>query len=188
MINLLPDEHKSEIRAARTNVVLVRYIAILIAAAVVLGGLVAGTYVSINGSKAIAQDLVAYNQSLMSKHESKKTQADIFRSDLAIAKSILDNNVNFSRLIYKIADATPPNVILEELPLEPSTFGSSISLKARAKSVEDARKLQESFSKNNQLFSDVEVTNQKIDNTSSRSNSYPVEVTLSVVINKGALQ
>lgn len=185
MINLLPDEHKQEIRAGRTNVVLVRYIAILICAALVLSGLSVGTYLTLNSTKANADVKVAQNQARVNQFQATKVQADSFRADLATAKGILDSNVSFSKLIYKIADTVPRNVVLSDLNLDPNTFGSSVTMTANAKSFNDAAKLKDSFIKNDQIFSNVRL--QTIRSETS-GEAYPVKVSLSVVINKGALQ
>lgn len=189
VINLLPYEYKSDIRAARTNVILVRYIAILVCAAIVLGGLVGGVVYTLNGTKAIADEKVAENQARVAAFQSIKSEADSFRADIATAKSILDSSVSFSRLIYKIADAIPPNVVLDELPLDPSTFGTSITLNASAKSFNDATKLRDAFKQNSQIFSNVQLQNIRSESAASGAGgAYPVKVTVSVVINKGALQ
>lgn len=186
MINLLPYEHKQEIRAGRTNVLLVRYIAILLCAALVLGGLVAGSYLTINTTKTDAEAKVAENQRRVAEYQDIKTQADSFKADLATAKSIFDNNVSFSKLIYKIADTVPRNVILSDLVLDPQTFGSSVTMTASAKTFTDATKLKDSFIKNDQIFSNVKL--QTIRSAEGAGEAYPVKVNLSVVINKGALQ
>jgi len=188
MINLLPYEHKNEIRAARTNVILVRYIAILIVAAIVLGGLVVGAYVVMNGTKVIAEQKVSENQVRVAAYQSIKTEADAFRADLATAKTILDSSISFSTLIYQIAATIPPNVVIDDLPLDPSTFGSNMTIKASAKSFDDVTKLQNALERNNQVFSDVQLQNIKKDSASGNSDNYPVKATLTVVVNKGALQ
>lgn len=188
MINLLPYEHKNEIRAGRTNVLLVRYIAILICAAVVLSGLLVGSYVVLNNTKAIAEVKVAENKQRMSAFGATQVQSDSFRSDLTTAKTILDGNISFSKLIYKIAAIVPPGVVLDNLALDPATFGSSVALTASAKSFDDATKLRDAFSNNDQVFSDVTLQTIRNPENASSSDPYPVKVTLSVVINKGALQ
>lgn len=188
MINLLPDEHKQEIRAARTNVLLVRYIAILVCAGLVLGGLILSAYIALDGTKQAASEKVAENQQRASEFLNTKTQADTFRSDLSTAKAILDGSVSFSKLIYKIADAVPHNVVLDGLTLDPTTFGSSVTLTASAKTFGDATKLRDSFLKNDQIFSNVRLQSVKGSGASSSGDAYPVKVSLSVVINKGALQ
>lgn len=189
MINLLPPEHKQEIRAGRTNVLLMRYIGILIAAAIVLTGLVVGVYVTLNGTKAVAEAKVGQNQARVAEYQETKLQSDSFRSDLTTAKSILDSSVSFSKLIYKIAEIVPPNVILSDLALDPETFGSSVTMTASARSFDDAAKLRDAFIKNSQVFSNVQLQTIETSGDSTESaGNYPVKVNLSVVINKGALQ
>ena len=188
MINLLPYEHKAEIRAARTNVLLLRYIAILFCAALVLGGLVAGSYVVINGTRDSAEVKVAENQARVSEFQDTKTQSDSFRTDLSTAKKILDSSVSFSKLVYKIAEIVPPGVVLDDLTLDPATFGSSVNLTASAKSFDDATKLRDAFIKNNQIFSNVQLQTIRSPESATAGEAYPVKVSLSVVINKGAVQ
>jgi hypothetical protein len=185
MINLLPYEYKQEIRAGRTNVLLVRYIMILIAGAIVLSGLTVGTYFTLNSTKQNAEIKVAENQSRVNEYQSVKIQADSFRADLATAKNILDNNVSFSKLIYKIAETVPRNVILSDLALDPKTFGSSLTMTASAKTFSDATKLKDSFIKNDQIFSNVQLQTIRSEST---EDTYPVKVNISVVINRGALR
>lgn len=188
MINLLPPTHKEEIRAGRTNVLLVRYIAILLCAAVVLGGLLVGAYIVLNSTKSIAEEKVAENVARTSAFQNTRAQSDAFRSDLATAKTIMDGKISFSKLIYEIAAIVPPNVVLDNLTLDPQTFGSSIDLTASAKSFDDATKLRDAFSNNNQVFTDVSLQTIRNPESPTTDDPYPVKVTLSVVINKGALQ
>lgn len=187
MINLLPDTHKAEIRAARTNVLLVRYIAILIGAAVVLGGLVGGSYIAISGTKANAEEKEAANNARLSGYQDIRNRSDSFRNDLATAKSIMDSSVSFSKLIYKIADTIPRGVVLDNLALDPATLGSSVTLNASAKTVGDATKLQDALTANSQVFSNVQLQSLKSSEGSS-GDAYPVKIVMSVVINKGAAQ
>lgn len=188
MISLLPYEYKEEIRAARTNVLLVRYIAILICAAVVLGGLVAGSYVVINGTRDSAEIKVAENQQRVSAFQATKTASDSFRTDLTTAKTILDSSISFSKLIYKVAEIVPPGVVLDALTLDPTTFGSSVNLTASAKSFDDASKLRDAFIKNDQIFTNVQLQTIRSSDTPTSGDPYPVKVSLSIVINKGAIR
>lgn len=188
MINLLPYEYKDEIRAARTNVVLVRYITILLLAALVLGGLVVGAYAALNDTKAHAEVKAAENTTRLTQFQETKFRADGFRSDLATAKTILDSNISFSKLIYEIADTVPTGVVLDDLTLDPAAFGSSVTMNASAKTFNDASRLRDAFIANNQVFSNVQVQTIRSSDTSSAGGAYPVKVVLSVVINKGAIQ
>jgi Tfp pilus assembly protein PilN len=190
MINLLPVEHKGEIRAARANVILVRYIVIMLAAIIVLSGLVIGSYLVLNTAQANAEVKVKENEQRVSSFKNVRAQAEVFRSDLAVAKTVLDSDVSFSKLIYKIASSVPSGVILSDLTLDPQNFGSSITMNASAKTFDDATKLKDAFSRSEDIFSNVQLQNIRSSTEAggSDTNGYPVSVTLSVVINKGALQ
>lgn len=187
MINLLPDEHKHQIRAARTNVLLVRYIGILTAAVLLLGGLVGASYVTLNTAHTNATKKVEENtqQVANTKYQTIKSKADQFRSDLATAQAIMDKEVTYSKLIYKIADAVPPNVILESLELDSATLGSSATMNASAKSYSDAIALKTAFTENSDVFSDVSF--DTLSYTDSGDATYPIKVNLSVTIRKEAL-
>lgn len=190
MINLLPDTYKAEIRAARTNVLLMRYIAILLVAITTLGGLVAGSYFVLNGARDSAQAKVNENEQRVAEYRSIKVSADSFRSDLSTVKSILEQDISFSKLIYKIADAVPKNVVLDSLTLDPKTFGTRMTINASAKTFEDAAKLKEAFANKQELFSGVQLQSIQSGGSSSDSPSagYPVKVSISVILNKGAAQ
>lgn len=189
MINLLPDEYKSEIRAGRANVILMRYILIMLAAVIVLSGLVAGSYVVLNTAQLNAEAKVEENQERVANYQDVRIQADAFRADLAIAKSVLDSDISFSKLIYKIASIVPSNVVLSDLTLDPKSFGSNVTMNANAKTFDDATKLKDAFMKSEDVFSNVQLqTIRSGDEGTSGTDEYPVQVNLSVVINKGALQ
>lgn len=188
MINLLPDERKAEIRAGRTNVLLLRYIFITVTAVVVLGGLLAGSYVVLDSAKQSAQLKVSENQSRVAAYNDVRSQADSFRTDLATAKAVLDDDTSFTELIYKIANIVPRNVILDDLNLDPATFGSDTIITASAKTFSDAGKLKDSFTKNGEVFSSVQIQSLTSADDASTDNEYPVKVILKVVINKGVLE
>lgn len=187
MINLLPDDYKQEVRAGRTNVLLVRYIMILGSAVFVLGALSIGAYVVLNNTRSIAEAKVAQNEQSVTSFAPVRAQADAFRGDLSTAKTILANDVSFAKLIYEISSIVPPNVVLDDLSLDPKNFGSNATMNASAKSFDDATKLKEAFIRNDQIFSNVQLQTIRTSDSGS-TNAYPVKVNLSVVINKGALQ
>ncbi len=188
MINLLPTEYKQEIRAGRGNVILVRYIMILITAVIVLSGLLIGAYIVLNNTRSIAEAKVAENEQRTVAYQPVRTQADAFRGDLTTAQMILANDVSFTELIYEIAAIVPPNVVLDDLSLDPKNFGSNATMNASAKTFEDAAKLKDAFIRSNQIFSNVQLQTIRDSETGASTTKYPVKVNLSVVINKGALQ
>lgn len=189
MINLLPLEHKQEIRAGRTNVLLVRYIAIILCAAVILCGLIGGVYLVLNTAKQNAEAKAAENAQRLVAYQDIRTRADAFRTDLATAKSILDNRTSFTKLIYGISAAIPKNVVIDTLTLDPATFGSPMSINAKAKTFDDVSKLRDSLSANTDIFTSVQVVSIRgSGNGPTPADPYPIEIVLSVVIKKGAGQ
>ena len=188
MINLLPDTHKSEIRAARMNVLLIRYIAILSVAMIVLSGIITAAYVVLETRKASAQSLLDTNNARAQQYSSIRTEADLLRTSLSNAKSILDQKVSYSKLIYEIAGSLPEGVVLDTLDLDSASFGSSMTVNASAKTFESASKVQNQLAANSVVFSDVKLLSLESGATDGSSGQYPIKVSVSVVINKVALQ
>jgi len=188
VINLLPDSHKGEIRAARTNVILVRYIAIFTVAILVLSGIIVAAYVVLDTRKASAQSLLDVNNARAAKYNSIRSEADSLRSSLSSAKSILDQKVSYSKLIYVIADSLPEGVVLDTLDLDSTSFGSSMTINASAKTFESASKLRDKFASNSTVFSDVKLLSLESGAADGTGGDYPVKVSVSLIINKAALQ
>ena len=186
MINLLSDEYKKEIRAAKVNTILLRYILILIGAVIILGGVSGGTFIVIYNVHQTSLERVAESQSKESGYSQIRTDADAFRSNLQTAKTILDKEINYSKLIYKIADAVPSNVVLDNLKLGPETLGATTTLNASAKTNNDAIRLKEAFTKKTNLFKDVKLQSITSGDASASTSDYPVKVTLSLTILKEA--
>ena len=188
MINLLPDDHKREIRAGRVNMLLVRYISMMAGAIVVLGGLVGGSYYVLTDTKMKAEEQVRENEQDVVAYNQVRLRANSFRSDLATAKTILDKEVTYSKLIYKIADVIPDNVVLNSLTLDPQQLGSSATMTANAKTYDDAINLKEALIKNDELFTDVSFETVSNSTSESDSDSYPIATSLKVTIKKEALE
>lgn len=188
MINLLPDEHKKEINAGRVNVLLLRYITMMAIGILVLGGLVGGSYYVLDRTRLAALDRVESNESDVADYKLDQATADSFRSDLATAKTILDKEITYSKLIYKIADVIPRNVVLSNLTLDSEQLGSSATMTAKAKTYDDAINLKEALVRNTTLFTDVSFEAVTTTESESTSNSYPVSISMKVTIKKEALK
>lgn len=188
MINLLPDSHKSEIRAARMNVLLIRYIAIFGAAMMVLGGIIVTAYIVLDARKALVETLGEANNAKMAPYTPIRTEADSIRASIADAKTILDQKVHYSKLIYEIADSMPKGVVLESLELDPTTFGTAMTITAAAKNLESASTVKDKFAGNSEVFSDVKLLSLESGASTGTGGDYPVKVSVSVIINKAALQ
>lgn len=156
MINLLAPEEKREIRAARRNVVLRRYIVFVgLVTTLVFTTFAFGYYLTYQERQNLQAELESRTGNIKQYAETRATAAQ-FAKDLATAKLILANEVVFSDLIIDISQTLPPRVVLSELSLSTATFGTEISVKARAKDSNGPIKLKASLEQS-ALFSNVKI-------------------------------
>ncbi len=184
MINLLPPDEKSQLRAARTNALLIRYNFFLLGAVAFIGLALIVTFVFLTTFRAGYEQTIEQNKAKVSQYAKVAKEADQFRKNLATAKQILGNEVEYTKLILAIAHLLPKGVVLENLSLDAQTFGNATTLTAQAKSYGDAIDLKNAFQKS-PLFSDVHFQSIAA-NTGSTSSDYPITVTLSVTFKKDA--
>lgn len=182
MINLLPPQHKQDIRAARANSLLIRYNFLLLAALAFLMLAIGIVYVYLTSTKANAEVTIKDNQAKVANFASIEEQAQTFRNNLSVAKLILDKEVNYTKVILSVAKVLPAGTILTSLSLDASSFGTQTTLAAQAKSYEQAIALKDALT-NSGLFSDVHF--QSIV-TSEGSSGYPITVNLNVTFKKEA--
>ncbi len=184
MINLLPDTNKKELRAARMNVVLLRY---NILTAVAVGFLlltIGGFYVYLTNTKANAETANSDNQSKMAEYASTKKEAEEYRANLVTAKQILNNQVEYTSLVFGITELLPKGVVLDNINLSSKDFGNQTTITAYAKTYEAATQLKQNFEQS-KLFDNVYF--QSITSSEEGANAhadYPMSITISVKINK----
>lgn len=189
MINLLPPEDKRQISAARSNTLLLRYNIFLLGAVAFLFLAVAGVYFYLHTTKVTAEQTIRDNESKVAGFSTVKNQAEQFKTNLSIAKKILDNEVTYTSVILKISHLLPSGVVLDSLNLDSATFGTATTLTARAKNYNDALALKSAF-QDSDIFSDVhfQSISSGSSSDSSGSSDYPVTVNLSVIIKKDAVK
>lgn len=183
MINLLPDESKAAIHAARTNVTLVGYIVILCLAVMFLGAISSAVYFALLDTQANAASVVATNNTKSVAYSTVQAQADALKTSLTNAKTILDQEVDYTKAITGIANAMPAGVVIDTLNLSPTTFGTPITLIAYAKTTASALALKANFQKS-PLFSNVSFQSLA-SSAPGQAGNYPITATLNVTINKG---
>lgn len=184
MINLLPFEEKRQIQAARTNVLLLRYVLLTSCVMAATGLMVGAGFVIMNNSKANAEKQIALNTSKASTYNSVQAEAQMFRANLLTAKTILDKEVNYTKVILAIAQTLPPEVTLDNLDLDANTFGTPFVLSAKAKSYDGGLALKAALEKSD-VFSNVSLQGMTL---AASDSDYPVSVQLNVTINKDVAQ
>jgi Tfp pilus assembly protein PilN len=187
MINLLPPEERRQLQASRANTLLIRYNIALAGALLFLLAAVAVSYFYLNSTKIAAEQTIQENKTKVSGYAAVQAQAEGFRTNLTTAKNILDKEVNYTKVILKIAALLPEGVILQTLSLDATTFGTPTTLVANAKTYDEALALKASFEKS-PILSDVHFQSIAVADggTSGAPTPYPVTITLSITIKKEA--
>ena len=182
----MPDEAKVELRAARTNIVLIRYIFVIFLACLFLGFALFGSVVLLNRTAASSQQLIDANDTKAEVYSSTKAQVDALSSSLTEAKNILDQEVLYSNVLMNIAQQMPAGTIIDKITLNADSFGATpLTLKVYAKTTDDAVNLRERF-QNSPSFSNVSF--QTISDTSEGIDGYPISATMTLTLNKVSTQ
>lgn len=182
MINLLPVQYKKEIVAGRSNRLLVRYLLLFLALGVVMILVMVAVYFYLGSTKATAEKNIASNEADSLELQTKQQAVNEFKSDLATAKQILDQQIDYSSIILKVAGTIPDNVVIDNLSLDPETIGTPTKLNARAKSEQAAIYLKDALNRSPH-FSDA-----YFDSISRAEDSdYPYTVLMTVTFNEELL-
>lgn len=185
MINMISPEQKRDIRAARINVILVRYAVILVLLAVLV------TLIYGLGFWLVEKDKIAVNDKLSSQVEQSKVfaavehDANTFRQNLTIAKTILDKETSYSTFLTTLASDLPSGTLLTNLSIGTATTATQkgLTLDARtssyAKVLELKNRLEQSV-----LFENVNIVNASrpddISVLSGLEGRYPYEASYNV--------
>lgn len=188
MINLLPHEKKAEIRAGRVNVVVRQYIIMLGVATLFLAVVVGAAYILLHTQRSEAQRRFAESSRKLTEYEATKQQADTFRSQLGIAKQVLDKEVVYSALLLRIAASIPSGVVIDNLSLDSQALGTPILITAHAKNKAAALRLKQEFQKRTDLYKDPHFEGLDFETSGQAGGDYPITVRINVTINQEALR
>lgn len=157
MINIISPEQKREIRAARINVILVRYAVMLVSLAILIV-LIYGI-----GFWLVGQEKQAVNDKLVSQMEQSKAydavekEAENFRKNLTVAKSILSKETSYSTFLTTLANDLPSGTVVVNLSLGgTSTAQKGLNLDTRANSYAKVLELKNRLEQST-LFENVSI-------------------------------
>ncbi len=158
MINLLPTQSKKEILAGRSNVLLVRYIWATVSLLILLGIVSLLSYFLLQKTKTDLEATIRDNEQRSIEYAQVRSQADQFKNNLATAKSILDKQVSYTRIILDISKRIPSGVVLDNLTLDTASFGKPIEITGRATSHKAALALKNALQASD-IMTDVKFKN-----------------------------
>lgn len=181
MINLLPPNKKKLLRAGRANVLLIRYLWILIALLILLAVFIAIAYIYLAQSEQRAKDTIAENEQQAREYANVKAEAEIFRTNLATAKTILDSQIIYTKMATTISHDIPPGVSIDSLSLDPTTAGTPMQMNAHVKDYQAAIELKKTLQQST-IFQDISFSSV------SEASEGGIDVVMNLTISKGVLQ
>ena len=189
MINIISPEQKRQIRAARINVVIVRYAIMLVSLAIIIGAIYAiGFWLVHREAKAINEKLAS--QSEQSKaYDKVEKEAQQFRQNLSVAKSILSKETSYSTFLTTLAGDLPSGAIIVNLSLGGATTQQGLNIDTRAASYAKVLELKTRLEQS-ELFENVSIVSaSRPDDVSLLTGleaKYPYEASFNVKLSKPA--
>lgn len=185
MINLLPNNRKDDIRAARANVILVRYISLVLLAIVFTMGVFYLSYTVLRTTMNSNEQIIASNDLKADVYSGTKKEVDALSTKLNEAKTILAQEVRYSQLLPKLGQLLPANTILGPATFDDASFnGSPMELIVYAKSANETTVVQNQL-RSSPLFLQVAI---KSTEETGGPKDHPVKISLSVTLNKRGIE
>ena len=179
MINLLPDDMKKDLRAARTNTVLLRYNIMLILAVLFLAGAIAIVYVFLSTMKTSAEQAIKENVVKEQSYATVKREADAFKSSLSDAKTIFDEELSYSRALVRYAQLFPDGTATNNIQFSPTSFNTPMDVSVKITGQSAAQALVKSMTTSPYVTG---FSNKSI--TISQDGSYPYTMEVSFTLKK----
>lgn len=195
MINLLPPESSRQLRAARHNTILMRYV---VGFSITLG-LIALVYVGVLGLMRAAE-VNSSSSSEASKQKidrfaSTAAEAKSYTSNLAMAKAIFASEPSYTSALQRIAQALPSGTVLQTLNLSPADISKPVTLTILAKTKQSALAVKSNLEQQ-KVARDITIANLSEGGspgqpqggaTTGPSSEYPVTISLNVTLDKTIL-
>jgi Tfp pilus assembly protein PilN len=118
MINLLPPDLKEQIRFAKMNRIALRYVRVLVAVAIVLGGIFGAAFYELgNQTRAIVSDVTNQQATIAALNSSFTPKAKDASDRLNAIKYVEATQTRFSAVIGDIAKVVPQGVSIDAMTL-----------------------------------------------------------------------
>lgn len=191
MINLLNPGSISDIKSARFNVRLRRYMILIALIGLGIIGIYGAGFWFAHQEYAVANERHEKSEQELQHYAAVQKKIIDYRANLKIADKILNSGVVFSQFLTDTGNVMPANTILSNLTISTQTPSASqkpgsLVLEARTKSYDDALKLKESLTSSS-LFSDVRIISVNVPEKRAASgieSVYPYQARYDVVINQ----
>ncbi len=185
MINLLPEPLKNDIKAARSNSILVKYIIVMTFGAVFLALVSYGTYLILSGLKTSADSLIHDNTTKTASYVEITNQIKVADDTLSSASNIINQEVKYSKILTGLASIMPAGTIIDNIVIDQNAFNTKSTITFYATNADTAATLKSALEQSTPggLFSSVTFQSLSGSNKSS-INGYNNILTVDVIFNR----
>lgn len=175
MINLLPFEVKKQLRAATTNVLLLRYVIITAVSVAFLLLIAGGAYLILTNLKTSAEKTIADNQANYNAYNTIKSATEDLQNSLNSAQAVMNGDIDYTGRLTKLASLMPAGVILDSWTISYDTPGKGDTLQILAKDQAAVDQFQTSLQNSNLVTGPIVIKNK-----TSVPGSYPISLQFSL--------
>lgn len=183
MINLLGNDIKKELHAARLNVMLRRYLLFFMGVAVAIAAALGVGYWILKNDQARLEQSSASFTAEKAKYTTAIKDGKEFTANLAIAKAILSNEILFTDFAINIAKILPKDSSLQNLTISTEDLQKPIILTIQTTSYDNAVNVKDAFEASS-IFENVNIVSTSA--ISDPKTKYSHTVNLNVSISKDA--
>lgn len=183
MINLLPPDMLREMRAARTNTVLRRYLvtsfAALLAVIVIFG---VSFYFNQQQYQHYQQQRQESQQNLAGAGDIKQ-RVQAYNDNLKLAENVYKEEIKMTTLLQNLSSVLPPGAVLSGVSFNLESFSEPVTIAAQVDTFEKAGVLKRNFDQS-AFFADVSLQNvTKLgDQSEEGPTTYPFTANLEVTL------
>lgn len=171
MINLLPPNRLANIRIARSNTMLRRYIEFSLVSVLVLIVAVVAAYYLLHSQQVNTQKTVDVDAKQIQQLEPVQKQAEQLSTTVNTIAGLLSRNVKFSDMLTQIGGLMPPGSVLTGLQFSVEDLKSPLVISAQVDTQQKAAILRNNLASSN-LFSKADIqTISQINAQGESSNS-----------------
>lgn len=156
MINLLPPQQLANVRIARANTALRRYVELLFIAILVIMAAILGAYSLLRIQQKNVQTVVDNDKTKIAKLEPVQKQATQLSETINTIASLSSRDVRFSSMLTKIGGLMPDGSVLTGLQVSVEDFASPLEITAETDSEAKAAVLLNNVTSSD-LFKSAEI-------------------------------
>ena len=172
MINLLPPQRLANLRLARQNTILRRYVELALVSAVILAGACAVAYYFLNAQQVNTRRTVELDQQKIDQLEPVQKQAEQLSLTVNTIAGLLSHNVKFSDMLTQVGSVTPSGAVLTGLQFSIENLKSPLIISAHVDTEQKAAVLRNNLA-GSALFSKAEIQSITQVGSSGTTSSVP---------------